>query len=584
MILLAHLWQSTLCAVLAGLLAIGLGKAPARTRHGVWLFASVKFLVPFSLLVAAGSVVAVWMPSPGAPRVSVAIRWLDQSAYFWNLGVPPGATGVDNGLPGLLLAGLAIAWAFGVAGLAGWRWRKWRALSMLAHAATPLESGREVEALERVIRSSARTPRIELLACDSNIEPGVLGVRDPKVLWPAGLSDRLTDAEIEAVLAHETCHVVRRDNALALMQMAVEVLFWFHPVVWWLSARIVSERERACDEEVLRMGTDQRSYAEGILKVCGFCLRSPIACVAGVGGSNLTQRVERIMRHRTPPRLAASTQVLLAGVAAIVVAAPLATGALSAHRQASGTSTTAGCDVTTAVGERPSGDPRASAFSGTPGPWYANADRTMWASGGTPAPGTLRTSVLWVRPAYTQLTIEARRVGGDTGPVAIDIPAVNPSTYQPSDLEFPAPGCWEITGTAGDNVLLFTISVPDPSAASGFLPMPATPQSAPRTAGRETFAVQAGGDVTQPKVISDVKARYTAKAARARIQGTLVLTIVVLPNGTVGEVTIARSLDPLYGLDDEAVKAVKQWRFEPGTRNKKPVAVQVEVTMTFALK
>ena len=77
----------------------------------------------------------------------------------------------------------------------------------------------------------------------------------PVLLWPEGLSERLDDAHLEAVIAHELCHVRRRDNLAAAIHMLVEAVFWFHPLVWWLGARLIDERERACDEEVLQRGS-----------------------------------------------------------------------------------------------------------------------------------------------------------------------------------------------------------------------------------------------------------------------------------------------------------------------------------------
>ena len=98
-------------------------------------------------------------------------------------------------------------------------------------------------------------------------EPGVFGVFRPVLLLPEGIIEKLTAAQLQAILAHELCHVRRRDNLATAMRMLVEAMFWFHPLVWWMGARLVEERERACDEEVLRKGSDPRTYAEGILKV-----------------------------------------------------------------------------------------------------------------------------------------------------------------------------------------------------------------------------------------------------------------------------------------------------------------------------
>lgn len=67
--------------------------------------------------------------------------------------------------------------------------------------------------------------------------------------------------------------------------MLVESIFWFHPLVWWLGARLVEERERACDETVLERGANPRGYAQAILKVCQFYMASKLACVSGVSGA-----------------------------------------------------------------------------------------------------------------------------------------------------------------------------------------------------------------------------------------------------------------------------------------------------------
>jgi protein TonB len=93
-----------------------------------------------------------------------------------------------------------------------------------------------------------------------------------------------------------------------------------------------------------------------------------------------------------------------------------------------------------------------------------------------------------------------------------------------------------------------------------------------------------GNGVTLPVVVSEVKADYTPEAKAAGIQGTVGLDTVVLADGTVGDVTVAQSLDGVHGLDDQAVKAMKQWRFKPGLKDGKPVAVLVAVEMTFTLK
>ena len=112
--------------------------------------------------------------------------------------------------------------------------------------------------------------------------------------------------------------------------MVVEAVFWFHPLVWWLETRLIAERERACDEAVLAGGHEAKHYAEGILRVCQNYLESPLRCAAGVGGGNLTRRIEFILNPPRRVRIGALQTILLAAVASAVVAEPIVSGHLAA--------------------------------------------------------------------------------------------------------------------------------------------------------------------------------------------------------------------------------------------------------------
>ena len=97
--------------------------------------------------------------------------------------------------------------------------------------------------------------------------------------------------------------------------------------------------------------------------------------------------------------------------------------------------------------------------------------------------------------------------------------------------------------------------------------------------------VYAPGDgVSLPTVTRQVGPQYTQEAMQNRIEGTVGLSVVVLANGTVGEVKVTESLDSIYGLDAEAVKAMKQWEFKAGMKDGKAVAVRVAVRMKFTLQ
>jgi uncharacterized protein (TIGR03435 family) len=170
---------------------------------------------------------------------------------------------------------------------------------------------------------------IEVLSSHSPSEPGVFGIWKPVLLLPDGITARLTPEQLEGVIAHELCHVRRRDNLNGAIHMLVEAIFWFHPLVWWIRARLVEERERACDEYVLSRVPDERVYAEGILNVCRFYLALPPVCAAGVTGSRLTRRIEEIMARREARNMSIGRKTLLLTAISAVIGVPVAIGMMN---------------------------------------------------------------------------------------------------------------------------------------------------------------------------------------------------------------------------------------------------------------
>ncbi len=129
------------------------------------------------------------------------------------------------------------------------------------------------------------------------------------------------------MLEHELAHWRRRDNLTAAVHMLVEAVFWFHPLVWWIGARLVEERERACDEAVVRAGHDGRTYAEGILNVCERYVASTLKCAAGISGADLKQRVVEIARNRVMSELPMQKKIFLGTFALGTLLVPIIFGA-----------------------------------------------------------------------------------------------------------------------------------------------------------------------------------------------------------------------------------------------------------------
>ncbi|HLW77896.1 MAG TPA: M56 family metallopeptidase, partial [Bryobacteraceae bacterium] len=313
-----HLWQSTVFAVAAWLVARALKENRARVRHAVWMTASVKFLVPFSVLVMLGSRIEWRRETVVAAPANYAVVMDQVSAPFATLTPLPAAV-PHREIP---WEGIALAiWACGVLGISiSWliRWTRIR---------VAVQAGRRID-LHLAIRA---------VSSPTAIEPGVFGIWRPVLMLPEGISDRLTESQLNAVIEHELCHVRHRDNLIAAMQMAIETVFWFHPLVWWIGKQMIAERERACDEAVLARGNAPQTYAEAILNVCKLYVESPLECVAGVTGARLKDRIQAIVSGRVARELGIVKKIALAaaGVAAMIV--PVAIGVMnspSLHAQA----------------------------------------------------------------------------------------------------------------------------------------------------------------------------------------------------------------------------------------------------------
>jgi bla regulator protein blaR1 len=327
-----HLWQSTLFAGVAALLALTLRHNHARVRFWLWFAASAKFLLPFSLLLGLGNHWAWKTVADSQSTLSFVVQEISEPFATPRQAVPA-ASAVITTAARLLPSILLVVWLCGFVTVVFFWLLRWRRTIATARGARSANSGPELEALRRVEQRRRCARPLELIVCESApkrpVEPGISGVFHPVLLLPAGIADRLNDAQLEAIITHELCHVRRRDNLAAVVHMLVEAIFWFHPLVWWLGSRLVDERERACDEEVLEMGSDPQAYAEGILKVCEFYLESPLVCVAGVTGSNLKRRIEAIMMRQIAHKIGLGKKLLLAVTGATAIIGPVAVGLLN---------------------------------------------------------------------------------------------------------------------------------------------------------------------------------------------------------------------------------------------------------------
>lgn len=184
-------------------------------------------------------------------------------------------------------------------------------------------------------------------------------------------------------------------------------------------------------------------------------------------------------------------------------------------------------------------------------------------------------------PAEKPPKLEVQQVKNEPNPIEqLNIPAKSLAAAQdslPGAIEsLPGPPTLSQGSGSGGGAGTGTGTGVGPGSGSGL-----GPGSGGGTGGG---VYRPGNGVTLPRVLREVRPQYTSDAMRAKVQGTVLLECVVRPDGTVGDVQVVRSLDPTFGLDQEAVKAAKQWRFVPGTRLGEPVPVLITIELTFTLR
>ncbi|MCK6692814.1 MAG: M48 family metalloprotease, partial [Thermoanaerobaculia bacterium] len=142
--------------------------------------------------------------------------------------------------------------------------------------------------------------------------PLALGFLKPLILLPLGMINRISPAEVEAVLAHELAHIARRDWLFNLIQALVEALFYFHPAVWWISATIRAERENCCDDTAIALTGNRLLYAKTLVRLQDMAksAKTPTLALAMEGSPGLLRRrpllLERIKRILHQPQQSAS--------------------------------------------------------------------------------------------------------------------------------------------------------------------------------------------------------------------------------------------------------------------------------------
>ncbi len=323
-----HLWEATLFVGIVALAVRLLRRAPAGIRYFFWLSAAVKLLIPSILLAWLLSEFFPAAPALSSPSLEQSVNGtqasdLGKPVYAMLkpllLSPPPVAHPVSSATHNEFYCALTLAWLTGfVFILVRWARSSLR-LARVVGAGDRMVSSRETETLYRVRSWLQLKQDVAVVTSDRVSAAGLWGIRRPTVLLPKGAARRLSDEELEAVMLHELLHVERRDNLAVILHKFLLALLWFYPLMWLLDGKLFEERERACDEEVVRLRQSPKTYISGILKVVRACVEQQLDGTSSIGGSSLERRIRHLLTTGTQKKLSIPGRTVVVGFAASLV-------------------------------------------------------------------------------------------------------------------------------------------------------------------------------------------------------------------------------------------------------------------------
>ena len=355
-------WQSSLLIAVVFLLDYAFRKQiRASIRYLLWVVVLVKLVLPPSLAAPTG--VAWWLrssapPPPAAqPPMRIIAAPSATAAIIPRFPIEPQMAPALPPAPEPSLMATAAwmlsAWSL-VAGLFFlWLIARWRRVGRQVRQATPAAGfdGRSclADLFDEAKRRIGVKRAVRLRVMPQSISPAVYGLFRPVVLLPQTLADRLSPAQLRPVLLHELIHLRRRDVWVNCAQTLLQIVFWWHPLLWFANAQIRRVREEAVDDAVmLALRSEADVYAPTLLEVAKVAFQRPRTGLALIGilesRSALAHRIDRLMNFK-PPRRAGLSLVPLLGIATFAaVAVPMGEGPAKNTPQAAANESTSATD------------------------------------------------------------------------------------------------------------------------------------------------------------------------------------------------------------------------------------------------
>lgn len=365
--------------------------------------------------------------------------------------------------------------------------------------------------------------------------PATFGIGRPRILLPSRFAD-LNEQQQQAILAHELLHAARRDWAFNLAEEFVLAIFWFHPGVWWLIRRIRLSREQVVDGEVVKLVGARRDYLDALLEIAAQVKSPALAAAPFLNESQLAERIRMLVKEDVMSKRRIILTVC--GLAVLTLAAGMA--AVRAFPLSA-----------------PGSPPEELKTAGKPPLKILKKTQPVYPSEAKVA-GIQGVVVLECTVAKDGHVSDVKVISGDPNLAESATQAVKQWQFAPLDK---APAVTKIE-------INYTLADKKPGASSK---------------GNESaeFAKVSDKGVVAPVPLEKPDPKYTPEAKAGKVQGIVKLSIVIEPDGTVGDVKVIQSLEK--SLDQSAVDTVKTWKFKPATKDGKPVAVKSDIEIMFAL-
>jgi TonB family protein len=516
-------------------------------------------------------------------------------------------------IAGVLLAGMVIRLAWLMLGLG-----RLRAIRRAAHAFDPLPDGvRELESRLRVSPAWYLSPAME--------SPATFGIRPSSILLPERFPTLSEDFQ-RAIAGHELLHVARRDWILNLAEELILTAFWFHPAVAWVVHRIRLSREQMVDAEVVRLISARKPYMSALLEIASGGAGPALgAAPTFLKERQLAQRIELLVKEVTMSKARLFTS-LIAIIGMLILAGGIGVWAFPLQAPA----------PAPAVGSAPAVKeypplifPDAQRVKEVE-PVYPPAAKQAGVQGNVRLRATINkdgsvmdVQVLSGPPQLVNAAIDAvqqwRYSPGkevrativsisfllprkDTRPALKDFPPSATPPLKPLSAVRPDyPPAAKAAGIQGEVMLRVNVekdgSVSDVETLNGdsqlaqaaleavrqwrYAPM----EKAGVTDVTLSFTLPKGDNannaITPPIAIYKPRAGYSKEAKDAKLQGIVVLDVMVAADGTVSDVKVTKGFDK--GMDDSAARTIKTWKFLPAMKAGKPVPYKTDIEVSFKI-